>query len=60
MAPATKKQRFEKIKNVENRKMVCIIVDDDEFNYYSLKMLLKTYNFECEYANNGLKAIEMI
>jgi len=35
-------------------------VDDDEFNYYSLKILLDSLNVKSDYANNGKKAIEMI
>ena len=49
-----------KVKKKILRKRKTLIVDDDEFNYYSLKLLLKKYNFDCEYANNGRKAIEMI
>jgi len=37
-----------------------LIVDDDEFNYYSLKILLENLGFKSDYANNGQKAINMI
>jgi len=42
------------------KKPVALIVDDDEFNYIALKLLLKNMKFESEYANNGKKAIDMI
>jgi len=37
-----------------------LIVDDDEFNYYSLKILLENLGYKSDYTNNGKLAIDMI
>ena len=37
-----------------------LIVDDDEFNYMAMKLLLQNMGCQSEYANNGLLAIKMI
>ena len=37
-----------------------LIVDDDEFNIYSLNILLKRLKLKAHHTNNGLKAIDMV
>lgn len=44
----------------KNKYTNILIVDDDEFNIYSLSILLKRLNLKSHHTNNGLKAIEMV
>ena len=37
-----------------------LVVDDNEYNIYALKILLKNQGFDCEYTNNGKDAIEVV
>jgi len=43
-----------------NYKPTVLIVDDDEFNFYALKLLLQNLGCRSEYANNGREALKMI
>jgi len=43
-----------------NYKPTVLIVDDDEFNFYALKLLLRNLGCRSEYANNGREALKMI
>ena len=40
--------------------MKVLVVDDNEFNIYTLRLMLKTFNIDCHDANQGKLAIEMI
>ena len=33
-----------------------LVVDDNEYNIYALRMLLKNEGYGCDYTNNGLDA----
>ena len=37
-----------------------LVVDDDGFNLYAMKILLENYNIKIDTANNGLEAVERI
>jgi len=39
---------------------VVLIVDDDEFNYFALKCLLKNLGYKSQYANNGKQALKIV
>ncbi len=37
-----------------------LVVDDNEFNFYSLNILLDMLGYSCVYANNGQAAIDKV
>jgi len=48
---------------VEDKPCTCppiLIVDDNAYNIYSLKLLLQCKGVECVDANNGQSAIDMV